>query len=223
MVWKEMAMLLKNDSIIGAEAKDAQDLSRTFPEFERHWERLNAQFPTSRAAHGTHAARMTAEVPGEFQKQIGTVVDHYLSLQIALSRDNDEQAGAATAQLQKAIGSVDMKLLDGEAHMLWMKHLKSLQPTVDQLLKANDIEARREAFALLSEALAQAVAAFGIDAKPLFQLRCPMAFNNRGATWLQSDKNVQNPYFGQQMLKCGDVVKAISTGKEQRSGGRRHE
>ena len=223
MVWKEMAMLLKNDSIIGAEAKDAQDLSRTFPEFERHWERLNAQFPTSRAAHGTHAAQKRAEVPGEFQKQIGTVVDHYLSLQVALAQDNDEQAGTTAAQLQKALGKVDMKLLDGEAHMLWMKHLKSLQSVIDQLLKANDIKVRREAFALLSEALAQTVPAFGVDAKPLFQLRCSMAFNNRGATWLQSDKDVRNPYFGQQMLKCGEVVRLISTGKKQHSGDRRHE
>ena len=221
MVWKELAMLLKNDSIIGAEDKDAQELNRTFQEFERHWERLNAQFPASHATHGTHAAQKMADVPGEFQKQIETVVDHYLSLQAALAQDKDEQAGSVAAQLQKALASVDMKLLVGDGHMLWMKHLKSLQPVIDQLLKANDIKTRREAFALLSEALAQTVPAFGVDAKPLFQLRCPMAFNNRGATWIQSDKDVRNPYFGQQMLKCGDVVKVISTGKEQHSGGHR--
>ena len=220
MVWKELAMLLKNDSIIGAEAEDAQDLSGTLQEFERHWERLSAQFPMSHAAHGTHAAQKMAEIPGEFQKQIGTVIDRYLSLQAALTQDNDEQAATAVTQLQKALGRVDMKLLDGEAHMLWMKHLKALQPAVGQLLKANDIKARREAFALLSEALAQTVAAFGVDEKPLFQFRCPMAFDNRGATWLQTDKDVRNPYFGQQMPKCGEVVRVISEGMEQHSGDR---
>jgi len=223
MVWRELAMLLKNDAVIGSEAEDAQDLRRTFQEFERHWERLNAQFPTARAGHETRAAQEGDEIPGKFRRQIGRVLDHYLSVAVALAQDNDERAGTSAVQLQKALGGVDMKLLAGEAHMLWMKHLKSLQPAVDQLLKANDIKARRKAFALLSEAVAETAAAFGGEAKPLFQLRCPMAFDNRGATWLQTDKDVRNPYFGQQMLKCGEVVKVISTGKADDPEGRRDE
>ena len=36
-----------------------------------------------------------------------------------------------------------------------------------------------------------------------------MAFGGRGARWLQSDKQVRNPYFGAEMLQCGEVVEVI--------------
>jgi hypothetical protein len=32
-----------------------------------------------------------------------------------------------------------------------------------------------------------------------------MAFGNTGAHWLSNTKEIQNPYFGDKMLKCGRV------------------
>jgi Cu(I)/Ag(I) efflux system membrane fusion protein len=104
-----------------------------------------------------------------------------------------------------------------------MRHLKSLRPPAERLAEAGSIKVRREAFALLSEALLRTVAVFGKDARTLFQLHCPMAFGNRGADWLQKDKDVRNPYFGQQMLKCGEVVKVVSTGEGASREGDRDE
>ncbi|PKL46396.1 MAG: hypothetical protein CVV42_16545 [Candidatus Riflebacteria bacterium HGW-Riflebacteria-2] len=36
---------------------------------------------------------------------------------------------------------------------------------------------------------------------------CPMAFDNKGATWFQSAADLANPYFGASMLKCGSTRK----------------
>jgi Cu(I)/Ag(I) efflux system membrane fusion protein len=38
-----------------------------------------------------------------------------------------------------------------------------------------------------------------------------MAFDNKGADWLQMDKDTRNPYFyfGASMLKCGQVIEEI--------------
>lgn len=44
----------------------------------------------------------------------------------------------------------------------------------------------------------------------LYLARCPMAFENKGGTWLQADKNIRNPYFGSRMLKCGSVQKQVA-------------
>jgi Cu(I)/Ag(I) efflux system membrane fusion protein len=38
-----------------------------------------------------------------------------------------------------------------------------------------------------------------------------MAFNNRGADWLQNQTGVENPYFGSAMFRCGDQVEIITT------------
>ena len=32
-----------------------------------------------------------------------------------------------------------------------------------------------------------------------------MAFNDRGAAWLQQRDPIRNPYFGASMLACGEV------------------
>jgi len=38
-----------------------------------------------------------------------------------------------------------------------------------------------------------------------------MAFNNKGADWLQIDEDIRNPYFGASMYKCGQVIDVIGT------------
>ena len=35
---------------------------------------------------------------------------------------------------------------------------------------------------------------------------CPMAFNNKGAYWVQKTGEIVNPYHGMMMLHCGDKV-----------------
>ena len=65
---------------------------------------------------------------------------------------------------------------------------------------------------------------FGIaPVRPVYRLRCPMAFDGRGAWWLQADRETRNPYFGAAMPECGDVVETISAEAPDAGGGRGHE
>ncbi len=60
--------------------------------------------------------------------------------------------------------------------------------------------------------------------RTIYKLHCPMVFGGKGAMWLQEDKQVSNPYFGQAMLKCADRVELISDGKmEGHKGGHHNE
>lgn len=44
--------------------------------------------------------------------------------------------------------------------------------------------------------------------KTMHEMHCPMAFDNKGASWLQpSGDEVQNPYMGAMMPHCGKMVK----------------
>ncbi len=46
------------------------------------------------------------------------------------------------------------------------------------------------------------------EKKMMHVMHCPMAFDNKGADWLQSSAaEVQNPYFGAKMPHCGEAVK----------------
>ena len=46
--------------------------------------------------------------------------------------------------------------------------------------------------------------------KKLYQAYCPMYNNNKGAQWLSDSREIQNPYYGSEMMKCGEVIKEIN-------------
>jgi len=136
-----------------------------------------------------------------------------------LADDSLEAARTNASQAKKALAEVDMSLLAGDAHARWMQSLKALNLSLDQLIPAKDIESFRTAFSSLSSEMARVVKTFGpVRTEPIYEIHCPMAFENRGANWLQKDQAVRNPYFGKSMLMCGEVSETIPSG-----GGHSHE
>lgn len=141
------------------------------------------------------------------------VLSGYLKVQRALSKDDLGAAGKAAKELKASLGAVDMKVLKGQVHMEWMKLAKSLGTIVDALASAKDIKAARVKFASLSDSLIRAIRTFGsTGSRPIFVARCPMAFGGRGADWLQDKPEIENPYFGKAMFRCGEVRERLAGG-----------
>jgi Cu(I)/Ag(I) efflux system membrane fusion protein len=151
------------------------------------------------------------KVTDEFRGQIRAVVEKYLSLHEALAGDNLGLTVTAAKSAIEALSKVDMSLLSGEPHNVWMARSAKMSKALDAIQKAADIDAARKAFATLSNELIAVVVQFGIpETQQLYRIHCPMAFNKKGADWLQADKEIRNPYFGASMLKCGEIVRTIS-------------
>jgi Cu(I)/Ag(I) efflux system membrane fusion protein len=70
------------------------------------------------------------------------------------------------------------------------------------------LEDQRELFKTLSEHLIEGLENTGSD-QPIYVQYCPMAFDNEGASWISLSDEILNPYFGDQMLHCGSVLKII--------------
>jgi Cu(I)/Ag(I) efflux system membrane fusion protein len=150
------------------------------------------------------------EVSDEFRVQIRAVVEKYLSLHEALAGDDLGLAVTAAKSTIESLSKVDMSLLSGEPHNVWMARSAGMSKALDAIQKAANIDAARKAFETLSNELIAVVVQFGIpENQQIYRIHCPMAFNNKGADWLQADKEVRNPYFGASMLKCGEVVKTM--------------
>jgi len=153
------------------------------------------------------------EVPDEYRKQLWGVVQKYLLLQGALASDDKDGAAQAAGETLEMLSAVDMSLLSGKAHNVWMDNSMKLKTALDKIKEADEIEPMREGFEALSNELIVVVGQFGIyQDKTLYKFHCPMAFDNKGADWLQMHKDTRNPYFGASMLECGQVVEVI--GKE---------
>ena len=94
-----------------------------------------------------------------------------------------------------------------------MDQLGRLGEALTAMEAAGDIEAARQAFEPLSMALLEAIEAFGIASdKAAYRTHCPMAFEWKGADWLQADEDIRNPYFGASMLTCGEVKGRVDSG-----------
>ncbi len=151
-------------------------------------------------------------VPDAFSMQLGAVVDAYFEVQQSLAEDSPAKAKTAAVSMKDQLGQVDMSLLAGDEHRIWMDHLKNLNGPLARLAKEDQIEKQREFFFMLSRQLAQTLKAFPVQ-QTVYQAFCPMAFDNAGATWLQAGNEVLNPYFGGMMLHCGEIQKTIGASK----------
>ena len=151
------------------------------------------------------------QVSDEFQEQIRVVVEKYLSLQGALAGDDMGLAVTAAKSAIETLSQVQMSPLNEKPHKVWMDRSAKMSKALDTIQKAAKIDAARKAFEILSNELIAVVVQFGIpETQQLFRIHCPMAFDNKGADWLQADNEIRNPYFGALMLKCGEVTEEIN-------------
>ncbi|MHC4495931.1 MAG: efflux RND transporter periplasmic adaptor subunit, partial [Planctomycetota bacterium] len=154
--------------------------------------------------------REALEVPDEFHGQIWGVIEKYLSLQDKLAGDDKAGAAGAAGQTTEALSAVDMGLVTGQAHDLWMGNSMKMKSALKAIKGAAGIEPMRKEFETISNELIAVVGQFGVPLTgTLYKIHCPMAFDNKGADWLQMVEDIRNPYFGASMLKCGEVVEVI--------------
>ena len=154
-------------------------------------------------------AKPQFEVDDAFQKQLSAVFSSYIDLKNAFVSSDASKVKEAAEETEASLGKVDMKLLSGAAHNDWMVYLTPLQGSLKDIQGSDDIEVQRKAFSTLSDSLYKSIKAFGLGGDEAFYEYCPMAFDNEGAYWLSENDQIRNPYFGDKMLKCGEVKEKL--------------
>lgn len=134
--------------------------------------------------------------------------------ELTISTEQAVQLLPAYLAMQSSLAADDLAAAQAQAKamMAITGHAGALPELIHTMLDAESLDAlRKPHFETLSNALIAAVQetpdAFEND---LFIMHCPMVYGDRGADWLQSNDQLQNPYFGAMMLKCGDVVETIT-------------
>ncbi|MFO7903996.1 MAG: efflux RND transporter periplasmic adaptor subunit [Planctomycetota bacterium] len=208
MIWKEFSMILGNDAVEGQEVERMDEADRVFLLLKQHVRQLRQQLQVPER-EGREVERIA--VAPQFQTELARVWEGYLAVQGALAADEFQTAREAITPLETALNSVDPgSLTDAAAKDVWEKEEENLKKLVDELNDAEDIQAMREDFRPLSEEIGVLAKAFGFgETSPVYELHCPMAFQNQGAIWYQADDDVRNPYFGATMLKCSDRVEKV--------------
>jgi membrane fusion protein, copper/silver efflux system len=151
----------------------------------------------------------TIAVPDKFASQLSDFLNQYFELKNSLVQSDFQASKAEANKLETEFNKIDMRLLDEESHAVWMKYRAELGKYIGLLTNASNIEKQREIFAPLSDQLIETVENFGLNIDAVFVAYCPMALDDKGAYWLSEFEEINNPYFGERMLRCGEVRKTI--------------
>jgi Cu(I)/Ag(I) efflux system membrane fusion protein len=150
-----------------------------------------------------------AQTSEEFQQQLDRLVGDYLQLKDALVAGKEQESLNFTKQFVSALRQTTGAGLAGEAGEFWQEKKRFLLQHSEEGLNTADIEKQRENFIYLSEALIKTVDAFGLQNKTIYVDYCPMANSDKGAYWLSGIAEIRNPYYGETMLGCGEIVEQI--------------
>ena len=151
----------------------------------------------------------TNETPDEFKSQLVELVSFYLSLKNALVNSDFSLATKQAEQFNDKTTKIDMLLLEGDAHNFWMIQNKALDSHSLELISAINLENQRDQFYYLSQSLIKTLKVFGVNEGEFYIQHCPMANQDQGADWISQDLSIQNPYFGDAMLSCGQTQDTI--------------
>jgi hypothetical protein len=120
-----------------------------------------------------------------------TIVDPYVRVQVALAADKMDGVKQDAAQIATAAGALGASA-------------KALGEAAKRLERAADLKAARDAFGQVSDALVTYAKDTGATYPAGLKVAyCPMA----AKPWLQKGDKVQNPYYGKEMLECGEFKK----------------
>ncbi len=135
------------------------------------------------------------------QKSDATITklyQNYLNIKTALVADNSDDASKAATIFLKSASMIDFKVLSEG-------NLDVLRKSASKIAESRSIDTQRESFDNLSKNMISLTSKFKLSDDSVFVQYCPMA----EASWLSSEKEIRNPYYGSSMLKCGSVKSEI--------------
>ena len=145
---------------------------------------------------------------------LASVCRAYVDAGEALARDDH---AVAVQSLQRLITAAER--VESEAPRdSWTTASKTILSAARKAVDTKDRSSFRNHFRDLSESMVPLGPELEQTLRvPLYEVFCPMAFDDQGASWLQTSKKVANPYYGAEMLRCGTILpvaKAAAKRKE---------
>lgn len=126
---------------------------------------------------------------------LNSVYTHYMKLTTALIDGDVAEAKVAANAI--ALGAKNMNKGN------------ELVALSTKIMVTDDLDEQRIAYASLSRIFIERAKTSGMNSGKLYVAYCPMAMDDKGASWLSNQQDIRNPYFGESMLDCGAVKETI--------------
>ncbi|MFD2563024.1 efflux RND transporter periplasmic adaptor subunit [Aquimarina rubra] len=157
---------------------------------------------------GTENESEKVSLSGDFQKELMESLSTYFLLKDALVASNANDVSKFSEQMFNQLKRVNtLNLQPAESG-----YANAIMKTLAMIAKKEDLVGQRDHFIKLNEDLQALIKNLDHLSDEIYIQKCPMANNNKGATWLSKEKKIRNPYFGDQMLTCGSVIDSLGKG-----------
>tara|TARA_R110001632_G_scaffold137169_8_gene252840 strand:+ start:2159 stop:3910 length:1752 start_codon:yes stop_codon:yes gene_type:complete len=150
-------------------------------------------------------SNMKMDLPAAIQKELQAALTTYLKMKDAFVATDAAEVSAFAKALAIELKSINASKLGS----MEQSHFKHSIKMVEAITENASIDNQRDHFIILNENMV--ALAMNIQELPstIYVQRCPMANNNQGAIWLSMEKDIRNPYYGDEMLTCGSVIDSI--------------
>jgi len=129
---------------------------------------------------------------------------NYLQIKNTLVKSQNIQS--LSADFLKTVKAVNGQNLSEKQKKAWTSSSANIIKDLEGMAATEDLEKQRKHFASLSQHFYPLVKTME-HTTPLYYQYCPMY--GKGAYWISELPNIQNPYFGNQMLTCGSTKETI--------------
>jgi Cu(I)/Ag(I) efflux system membrane fusion protein len=154
----------------------------------------------------TPLSEMKMEFPESFQKEFESVLKSYLLMKNAFVSSDAVQVSAFAKATSTSLKSIKTSSLG----KMEESHIKTSIEMLDAIATNDILENQRTHYVILNENMVPIAMNIGNLDPTLYVQKCPMANNNKGAVWLSREKDIRNPYYGEQMMTCGSVIEEIN-------------
>lgn len=146
----------------------------------------------------TPTASQPAAVDASSQKQLSQLLAFYYNIKNALVAGDAASAATNAGVFLKTVNALDYKVISEG-------NINILAKNAGRIAETKDLAKQRDYFANFSANMAAVGKAFKLSDQPVYLQYCPM----KKASWLSSEKEIKNPYYGSTMLNCGEVKETL--------------
>ncbi|RYY42837.1 MAG: DUF3347 domain-containing protein, partial [Chitinophagaceae bacterium] len=129
------------------------------------------------------------EPNGNTQQQLSQMLSAYYNLKNALVTGDATSAASNADQFLRTANSIDYKVISEG-------NVTILSKDAGKISSTKDLNKQRQYFADLSSNMATVAKSLKLSSQPIYLQYCPM----KKASWLSSEKQIRNPYYGSSML-----------------------
>jgi hypothetical protein len=130
----------------------------------------------------------------------------YLEVKDALVASDAKLAKSKAGEFELILDSLTRSKMTPEQQNVFKPIAEKLKSDAQKMQEKEDLVSQRAHLEMLSNHVWTVLKSFQTKDKTIYKQFCPMAFDDKGASWLSDKSEVRNPYFGDEMLKCGKVT-----------------